>query len=121
MDIRTERKIKMEYLETLTSQYSPSELYGLVTDTIAESGNGGNALLTATEDIISIEEDGSIWLKVIKEIDNERFIVSKKQLKAYDLHLLFGLFENVYDNHLFKEEAAKEAREALRTNQEKDD
>lgn len=112
----------MKHLDTLTSQYTPTELYDLTTDTIGNVGSGSNnAMLTSSEDIISIQKNGSICIEIIKEVDNQRYVISEKQLEMYDLYLLFELFENVYDNHLFKEEAVKKAREFLRTKQEKDD
>lgn len=99
--------------QTLTSQYTPSELYDLITDTIGYIGSGANnATLTSSDDIISIQRNGSILLQVIKEVDGERYVVSEKELELYDLYQLFELFENVYDNHSFKEEAAREAKES---------
>jgi len=102
----------MKYLDTLTSRYTPTSLYDLTTDTIMNMGSGSNnAMLTNNEDIISIQRNGSILFQTIKEIDGERYVISEKQLEMYDLYSLFELFENVYDNHLFKEEAVKEARD----------
>lgn len=94
----------MKYLNTLTSQYTPSELYKLITDTIEGSGSGGDAILTNSGDVFSIQKDGSIFLEVIKKVDGERLIVSKKRLKMYEAYQLFELFENVYDNHLMRKE-----------------
>lgn len=104
----------MKYLDTLTSRYTPTSLYNLTTDTIMNMGSGSNnAILTINDDVISIQRNGSILIQTIKEVDGERYIISEKQLEMYDLYLLFELFENVYDNHLFKEKAVKETGEEL--------
>ena len=102
----------MKYLDTLTSRYTPTSLYDLTTDTIMNMGSGSNnAMLTKNEDIISIQRNGSILFQTIKEIDGERYVISEKQLEMYELYSLFELFENIYVNHLFKEEALKEERD----------
>lgn len=103
-------------MDTLTSQYTPLELYDLTTDTIKNIGSGANnAILTINEDVISIQ-NGSILFQTLKEIDGERYVISEKQLEMYELYSLFELFENVYDNHLFKEQAVKETKEYLNNN-----
>lgn len=102
----------MRHLDTLTSLYTPTELYDLATDTIANMGSGSNnAILTINDDVISIQRNGSILFQTIKEIDGERYVISEKQLEMYELYSLFELFENIYVNHLFKEEALKEERD----------
>lgn len=107
----------MKSIDTLTSQYTPLELYNLTTDTIRNMGSGSNnAILTINEDIISIQRNGSILFQTLKEIDGEKYVISEEQLEMYNLYSLFELFENVYDNHLFKEKAVKEAREYLNNN-----
>lgn len=92
-------------MNTLTSQYTPTELYELIQDTLENMGSGGgNAILTSSEDIISIQKSGSILLEVIKEVDGKRYVTSQKELELYDLYQLFELFENVCENHLLRKE-----------------
>lgn len=94
----------MKSIDTITSQYTPLELYELTTDTIKNIGSGtNNAILTINEDVISIQ-NGSILIETIKEVGNSRYVISEKRLGMYDLYLLFELFENVVDEHLNQNE-----------------
>jgi hypothetical protein len=93
----------MKSIETLTSRFTPSELYDLTTDTLKNIGSGANnAMLTINEDVISIQ-NGSIFIETIKEVGNSRYVISEKRLGMYELYQLFELFENTYDNFLDKE------------------
>lgn len=90
-------------MDTLTSQYTPLELYELILHTIKNSGNGGEVFLTSQSDLFEIK-DNQIWLSKLKEVDSVQYEVSTKQLEMYDLYLLFELFENVIDEHLIQKE-----------------
>lgn len=89
-------------MDTLTSQYTVSELYDLVSETIYNAGNEGVMFVTET-DIIE-HENGRLYISHLKENKGTYHTVSKKEIDPYTLYLLFDLFENTVDEHLFRKE-----------------
>lgn len=83
-------------MNTLTSKYTPTELYELILWTIKDSGNGGEAFISSTNDLFVVEDD-EIFITKLNEVDGVQYTTSKKKLELYDLYLMFELFENVID------------------------
>lgn len=84
-------------MSTLTSKYTPTELYELILWTIKNSGNGGDVFLTSTNDLIEVVDNEVFIITLSQKVDGEQYVTSRKQVKLYDLYLLFELFENAID------------------------